>query len=170
MNNRHKILIYGYGNPGLQDDGAGNELVSRLEKWVTGHHLYDIEFDSNYQLNIEDAYAMTGKDIVVFIDATVNESIEDMSVTRVEPSSKVEFTMHSVSPSFVLDLCQKIYNEHPATYLVHIRGFGWEFLEEMTPGVVKNLDKALDFFKKALAISDISGIKEFFDKYAKQLN
>ncbi len=163
-------MIYGYGNPGLQDDGAGNELVSRLEKWVNGNHLNGIAFDSNYQLNIEDAYAMTGKKIVVFVDATVDEKVEDMSITRVEPSPKVEFTMHSVSPSFVLDLCSKIYGEHPATYLVHIRGYGWEFLEQMTPAAAENLDKALDFFKRALLLSDTTRIKDFFNKYANQLN
>lgn len=163
-------MIYGYGNPGLQDDGAGNELVSRLEKWVTGNHLKGIAFDSNYQLNIEDAYAMTGKKIVVFVDATVDEKVEDMSITRVEPSPKVEFTMHSVSPAFVLDLCRNIYGEHPATYLVHIRGYGWEFLEQMTSAAAENLDKALDFFKSALSLSDTTRIKEFFNKYANQIN
>ncbi len=163
-------MIYGYGNPGLQDDGAGNELVRRLEEWIISNRLSGVAFDSNYQLNIEDALAMTGKEIVVFIDATVDERVEDMAVTKIEPSSKVEFTMHSVSPSFVLNLCQKIYDAYPATYLVHIRGYRWGFLEEMTSDAAENINKALDFFKKALVLSDTSRIKEFFDKYANQLN
>ena len=163
-------MIYGYGNPGLQDDGLGNELVSRLDEWITGNRSAGIVFDSNYQLNIEDAHAMRGKEIVVFIDATVDERVGDMMVTRVEPDSKVEFTMHSVSPSFVLNLCRNIYNENPATYLVHIRGYKWEFLEAMTPGAGENLNKAIDFFKEALSFPDISGIKGFFDKYSNQLN
>ena len=28
-----KILLYGYGNPGRQDDGLGVLLVEELEKW-----------------------------------------------------------------------------------------------------------------------------------------
>ncbi|MFP4367795.1 MAG: hypothetical protein ACLFQA_11940, partial [Bacteroidales bacterium] len=63
-----------------------------------------------------------------------------------------------------------IYGEHPATYLVHIRGYGWEFLEQMTPAAAENLDKALDFFKRALLLSDTTRIKDFFNKYANQLN
>lgn len=34
-----KILIYGYGNPGRQDDGLGNEFIKRMEKWVRSEEL-----------------------------------------------------------------------------------------------------------------------------------
>jgi len=65
-----QILVYGYGNPGRQDDGLGNELVRRLEEWVIAEGIVDIAFDSNYQLNIEDADAIAQNELVIFVDAS----------------------------------------------------------------------------------------------------
>lgn len=145
-----KILLYGYGNPGRQDDGLGNEFIERIEKWISKEGIEDIETDSNYQLNIEDADAISDKDVVVFVDASIEE-IDDFILTKVKPNeSKVEFTMHAVSAAFVLDLCQKLYNKHPETYLLHIKGYEWDFKEGLTDKAIQNLDKALEFIKQRL--------------------
>ena len=65
------VLIYGYGNPGRQDDGLGNEFVEIMEKWIADEGIKNVFTDSNYQLNIEDADTISSKDIVVFVDATI---------------------------------------------------------------------------------------------------
>ncbi len=150
MSNMKKILIYGYGNPGRQDDGVGNIFVEEMEKWVTKNKIDNISFDSNYQLNIEDADTISEKDIVVFVDATI-EDIEDFYIDKVNASeAKVEFTMHAVSPAFVLNLCNDIYNKYPETYLVHIKGYEWEFGEGLTDKAQNNLNKAIDFVKNKI--------------------
>jgi len=64
-----QILIYGFGNPGREDDGLGIELARRLEDWSKKSGLPGITFDSNYQLNIEDAEVISEKDLVIFADA-----------------------------------------------------------------------------------------------------
>ena len=98
-------MIYGYGNPGRQDDGLGNAFVEKMENWCKLKNISWIEVDSNYQLNVEDAETISHKDIVIFIDASM-ESIDDYCFTRVIPSeSSIEFTMHAVSASFILDFC-----------------------------------------------------------------
>ncbi|MCK4630882.1 MAG: hydrogenase maturation protease [Bacteroidales bacterium] len=153
-NSKPGILIYGYGNPGREDDGLGNAFVEAIRSWIEKNKLTNIELDSNYQLNIEDADMMAKKDIVLFVDATV-EPIENFCVTTVEPSgAKVEFTMHSVSPAFVLDLCQKIFGKNPQTYLLHIKGYQWDFKEELSINGKKNLNKALEFIKPLLSNPD----------------
>ena len=48
-----KILIYGYGNSGRQDDGLGHEFIKRMEKWVRSEELTDIELASDFQLKME---------------------------------------------------------------------------------------------------------------------
>ena len=144
------ILIYGYGNPGREDDGLGNAFVGAIRSWIEKNKLANIELDSNYQLNIEDADMMAKKDIVLFVDAT-EEPIENFCITTVKPSeSRVEFTMHAVSPAFVLDLCQKIFKKNPQTFLLHIKGYQWDFKEELSPEGKKNLNKALEFIKPFL--------------------
>jgi hydrogenase maturation protease len=145
-----RILIYAYGNPGRQDDGLGNRLVEELEKWTGDNHLTNIAFESNYQLNIEDAASISDKDIVIFVDAS-EEDIEDIDFSIVEPSEgKSEFTTHSASPAFVLALCIQLYNRHPKTFLLQIRGYEWDFKEGLSEQAGKNLEKALEFLKGRL--------------------
>ena len=145
-----RILIYAYGNPGRQDDGLGNRLIEELEKWVVENNIHNVEIESNYQLNIEDAEKISGKDLVIFVDAST-EQIEDIRFSVVEPSEgRSEYTTHAASPAFVLALCIKLYNKHPETYLLQIRGYEWEFKEELSEKAEKNLHKALGFLKEKL--------------------
>ena len=115
----YKILIYGYGNPGRQDDGLGNAFVEKLQAWAKEQKLDSIEFDSNYQLNIEDAEAVSDKDLVVFADAST-EDIEDYLLTPVNASTKVAFTTHAASPGYIVDLCKELFDRIPASYLMQI--------------------------------------------------
>ncbi len=147
-----KILIYGYGNPGRQDDALANELVKSMEKWIAEQNLLDVDCDSNYQLNIEDAELISHYDTVFFVDASV-EPIEDVEITEVKPSdAKVEFTMHAVSPAYVLDLCQKLYSKTPTTYLVHIKGYEWDFMMPISEKARRNLQKAFSLLKYKVLI------------------
>jgi len=145
-----RILIYAYGNPGRQDDGLGNRFIEEIGKWIEKENLVQIDLESNYQLNIEDAYTISGKDLVIFVDASV-EDIEDFRLSLVTPSAgRSEFTMHAASPAFILALCHKLYNKYPVTYLLQIRGYEWEFREGLSAGAEKNLAGVLDFIKKKL--------------------
>lgn len=145
-----KILVYGYGNPGRQDDAAGNEVINKLEVWLKENNISNVDLDSNYQLNIEDADAISGYDLVIFVDAS-EEPIEDIIFTKVNPSeAKIEFSMHAVSTAFVLDLCKKMYNKTPETYLIHIKGYEWEFEVPMTEKALENVDKAFDLVTKII--------------------
>jgi len=148
-----KILIYGYGNPGRQDDGLGNAFIQRLEEWANEKQLTGFEFDSNYQLNIEDAANIAGKDLVVFVDAS-EEEIEDFILTPVNEATKVTFTTHAASPGYIVNLCRELYNKIPATYMLHIRGYEWEFKEGLSAKAENNLEKSLENLKEKLKNPD----------------
>ncbi len=149
LDNRKSILIYGYGNPGRQDDGLGVFLAQRIENWKNEIHGADITTDSNYQLNIEDAAAIAQYNIVIFIDAS-KEDITCFKYDKVIPSSKVEFSMHSVSPAFVLNLSQQIHEKVPDVYLLHLKGYQWEFMKEITEEAQRNLEIAEAFLKQKI--------------------
>jgi hydrogenase maturation protease len=140
------ILVYGYGNPGRQDDGAGVMLSEKLEKWILDLQLESVQTDSNYQLNLEDAATVSNYDVVIFADAS-REDLVDFRLDRLEPSDKVEFTMHAVAPAFILHLCREIFKHEPEAYLLHIRGYEWEFMGSMTDRAEKNLSGALHFIQ-----------------------
>ncbi|MBN2348731.1 MAG: hydrogenase maturation protease [Bacteroidales bacterium] len=147
MQQKNKILVYGYGNPGRQDDALGVMLAERLEKWVAEFHIEGVNIDSNYQLNIEDAATINNYDLVIFADASLNIN-KNYIFSEIIPNPKVEFTMHAVSPAFVLDLCQSLYGKIPAAYLLQIKGYQWDFLEEITSDASSNLDSAFEFITK----------------------
>ncbi|MBN2273020.1 MAG: hypothetical protein JXK95_01695 [Bacteroidales bacterium] len=149
MKDELKILVYGYGNPGRQDDGLGVLLSEIIEKWARENNLNNLQTDSNYQLNIEDALRVSAFELVIFADAS-QEDIDNYAFTPVEPSAKVDFTMHAVSPAFIINLCHEIYQKTPPAYLLHIRGYKWEFMEEPTPEAFKNLERAALFLKNQI--------------------
>jgi hydrogenase maturation protease len=144
-----KILVYGYGNPGRQDDALGIALVDEIEKWCNEKGLKNIETSQNYQLNIEDAEKISHFDQVIFADASVNITCP-YSFDKVIPSLDTEFTMHSVTPSFVLGLCNHLFTKNITAYQLQIRGEKWNFMEEMTFNAADNLSSALEFLKSDL--------------------
>ena len=145
-----KVLIFGYGNPGRQDDALGVLLAEKMERWATENNLDSIQFDSNYQLNIEDSLTISEYDMVIFADASV-EQIVNYTLTKVIPSQKTEFTMHAMSPAFVLHLCHSLYKKYPVTYLLHIKGVGFELKEGLTTAGETNLRLAFEFLTQAFS-------------------
>lgn len=145
-----KTLIYGYGNAGRQDDGLGERFINLMDEWIAGENVQNLFTDCNYQLNIEDSATIAAYDTVIFVDASVAD-IEDYKLEKVLPNdATIEFTMHAVSASYVLDLCKKIYNKQPETFVLHIKAYEFEFIEELTDKAEKNLYAAFEFLKKFL--------------------
>ncbi|MBN2480672.1 MAG: hydrogenase maturation protease [Bacteroidales bacterium] len=147
MSHNIKILIIGYGNPGRQDDGVGVLLVDDLHQWAEESKLEFIYTDSNYQLNLEDAATISDFDLVIFADAS-KEDVRDFIMTRLEPSPVANFTMHSASPAFILHICEQIFHRSPEAYLLHIKGYKWEFMNEPTARALENLNRALEYVKE----------------------
>jgi hydrogenase maturation protease len=159
MSGKGKILIYGYGNPGRQDDGAGIMFAEALQKNEKLNELFDFEFDGNYQLNIEDADRIKDFDLVLFADATV-EDIEDYYFSKVNGSKELTFTTHAANPAYILELCRNMFGKEPETLLLHIKGYEWELEEVMSERTKKHLDKAfrkaLEIFRSSRSTSEIS--------------
>ena len=140
------ILVYGYGNPGRQDDGAGVMLAEKLDEWIVSRKLEGVHTDSNYQLNLEDAATISQYDLVIFADAS-HEEIDDFRMDTLVGSARVEFSMHAVTPAFILHLSKEVFNREPEAYLLHIKGYEWEFMASMTEKGEENLLKALHFLQ-----------------------
>lgn len=153
-----KCLVYGFGNPGRQDDGLGIMLVERWEMWAKTFGIRHMDFDYNYQLNIEDADLIRNYEKVVFVDATVAE-IDDIMLEKVVPTEKTEFTMHAMHPGFILHLCQSLYAKSPETMLLSIKGYEFEFGEAVTEKALKNLEIGLHLAFEILSVTNISDIR-----------
>src|SRR5271157_3912428 len=126
-----RILVYGYGNPGRQDDGAGVLLVEELAAWARSGNRSWLTFDSNYQLNAEDALEVAQHDVVIFADA-IGDQPEGFRFRALFPSASVSFSTHAMIPASVLALSKELYGASPAAYILTIRGYQWEPNSTMT--------------------------------------
>ncbi len=144
------LLVFGIGNPGRQDDALGCDFVDLLKNNLPLPAGLDIDFECNYQLNIEDSETISAYDQVLFADASL-ETHDSYKLEHVRPSeAKVEFTMHAVSPAFILDLCRKMFGKSPETYVLHIRGYEWELGQKMSPQALDNLQKSVTYIKQII--------------------
>jgi hydrogenase maturation protease len=143
---KRSIFVLGYGNPGRQDDGLGPMAAER----VAALGLECVTVEIAYQLNIEDAFGISGHDVVVFVDASV-EAQEPFSFERLAPADEVTFTSHSVSPGSIMKLCVDHFGPAPEAYVMGIQGYSFEFEEGLTEKAQKNLDEALAFLSDFLS-------------------
>ena len=142
-----RVLVLGYGNPGRQDDGLGPAAIAEIESMG----LPNLTAFDNYQLNIEDAIDVASHDIVWFIDAAKTGQ-SPYSVRAVSPSSTIEFTSHIVRPEAILAIARQCYGGSPRAFLLAIRGYGFEFIEALTPGAKDNLHAALGMLADRIRI------------------
>lgn len=150
------ILIYGYGNPGRQDDGLGPALVEQLEAWAKAEKISGVAFDSNYQLNAEDALAVAESRAVVFVDAA-EEGEAPFAFRELAPQKEISFSTHAMAPESVLALADELYGARPPAWLLAIRGEAWEPNELPTAAALSHLAAAREFLQAWLRGSGRAG-------------
>ncbi len=136
-----QVLILGYGNPGRQDDGLGPALAEAIER----RGLPGVTVESNYQLTVEDAAEVARCDVVVFADAAITGT-EPFALERIEPAAEwASFTSHHLDPRAVLTLAAELFSARPEAYLLTIRGYEFDVLEErLSAEAQANLEAAVD--------------------------
>ncbi|MBW7887191.1 MAG: hydrogenase maturation protease [Bacteroidetes bacterium] len=147
IDEKPRLLIHAIGNPSRGDDALGCAFLEMLEPWLCKECFSHIHMQKTFQLNIEDAYEMSGYDIVVIVDASENLT-EEWSLTKITPEIVDEYSSHSISPSTVLNLCGELYGKFPETYLLEIKGYQWEIGERLSEQAEKNLWKAFGQFRE----------------------
>jgi hydrogenase maturation protease len=140
-----RTLVYGFGNPGKEDDGLGIALADNLEL----ERMPGVTVEKNYQLNIEDALTVAEHDLVVFVDASIND-IDGFRFSALRPEPEVSFTTHAMSPGSILALCNRLYEKKPPAYLLEIKGLSWNMHEEISKEAQPNLNAASHFLKSIL--------------------
>lgn len=141
------LLIYGYGNPGRQDDGLGVALVGQLAAWAKSEDLPGLVFDANYQLNVEDALAVAEARAVVFIDAS-KSGPAPFEFRPLKPRKEISFSTHAMPPESVLALAHELCGATPPAWILAIRGCAWEPNRTPTVAAQAHLTAARDFLQE----------------------
>ncbi len=143
----NSTLIFGYGNPSRGDDALGPLLLERLQ----ADGLTDIEFLTDFQLQVEHSLDLEGRDLVLFIDAHVSCS-SPFAFTTLLPEGDRSYTTHAMSPAAVLQVYQQINRcPPPPSFLLSLRGERFELGEGLSPAAQANLEAALQFARELCA-------------------
>lgn len=141
-----RALLIGYGNPGRGDDALGPAFAEAIQ--ALGVPGLKVEVD--FQLNVEDAWAMKGYDLAIFADAAV-KGAEPFFWREVQPADPAGFSSHAASPEGVLALARRLFDAKVRGFVLGIRGYEFdEFGAPLTPRARENLRQAIAFLSARL--------------------
>ena len=139
------ILVLTCGNPSRGDDALGSALFDLIEayKRETGG-LDEVEVLTDFQLQIEHAVDLEGRECVIFADASIN-CAEPFELNPLAPARDDTFTTHAMSPATVLSVYEEVNGgQPPPAYMLEIRAYEFGLGKEMTGGARANLQKAFE--------------------------
>jgi hydrogenase maturation protease len=145
------LLVLGWGNPSRGDDALGPLLCDRLESaWHAGS-TYEVLQD--FQLQVEDAFDIEGRELVVFIDASASGAAP-YSFRPVEPCEDRTAGSHALSPESVLYTTSKILGSTPPAFVLAVRGENFELGAPLSDGAGIHLEAAWALLSDIAAASD----------------
>ncbi len=146
-----QLVIFGWGNPSRGDDGLGPALMARVEAWLEQHaQVGNIFLVEDFQLQIEHALDLAGRDMGLFIDASASCE-PPFEFRRLAPASDSSFTTHELSPEAVLHVYAQVHHEAPPPcFLLSVRGEAFELGQPLSESSAKYLDQAWAFLSPLL--------------------
>lgn len=157
-----KRFVIAYGNRDREDDGAGWHILDAV---LRDFDLQTPEFpgewvetaDGNtrflylFQLLPEMAEDIQGYDEVIFIDAHNSEQLPDLAFEKVEASSAHSAFTHHMSAGELLAICKTLTNSCPDAKLLTVRGYSFQFRQELSQKTAALVAQAADLLRVALA-------------------
>jgi hypothetical protein len=174
------VLVFGWGNLSRGDDALGPLLLERLRAVVPA--TAGVEFLDDYQLQIEHALDLVGRQRVLLVDASLScrapfevtrlGAAQDASFTAGPPQGETtpsggseahavanvgaSFTTHTLSPQALLQVFRDVQgSEPPPCTLLAIRGERFELGEPPSFAALEHLAAALHWAQDWLAIGSI---------------
>ncbi len=135
-----KILLIGFGNEYRRDDGLGIKLLDLING--------DIEKIKVQELTFDVAEVLKDYDVVIFIDASIDG--EEVIIRKIEEKKIFSPFTHHTSCEELLSWTRTLYGKNPDFYLLSLRGYDFDFGEELSEKAKENLKKGLDFLEKFL--------------------
>lgn len=129
------ILIFAIGNESRGDDALGPLLLRSLQQG----HPEAAEYLEEFQLQVEHVADLQGRHAILFIDADVSCDAP-FHLSRIGALYDNSYTSHAMTPSALLHTYRQVYGEEaPPTWLLRIRGYGFELGEGLSAEASANL-------------------------------
>ncbi|MBS4098210.1 MAG: hydrogenase maturation protease [Sulfuricella sp.] len=141
------LLVFGYGNPSRGDDAIAPVLLQRLNAL----ELPNVEFVTDFQLQVEHALDLVDRELVLFIDASV-VAPPPYTFTRLTPQQDASYTSHEMSPAAVLHVYQEIHRTPPPPcFLLGVRGEFFDLGAPLSEDAEKNAEAAFALLRELCA-------------------
>jgi hydrogenase maturation protease len=143
------VVVFAVGNPSRGDDAIGPECCSRLERWLRNEDLAgQFELIEDFQLQIEHALDLRGRQLALFIDAGVNTKAP-YAFTRIKPAPGMAHTSHALSPEAVLQVyVQTECAELPPAFVLCVCGEQFELGAPLSAAAESNLQAAFELLMR----------------------
>lgn len=138
MTTRAPVLVLAVGNPSRGDDAIGPLLAERLEAAA----LPGLEVITEFQLQVENALDLEGRERVIFVDAGI-DTPAPFELRRVRPAADFLHTSHALSPEAVLATYERIKGRVAAeTWLLCVRGEAFDLGAPPSPSALTHMEAA----------------------------
>ena len=143
--NMGQALIIGFGNQDRGDDGVAYHVVNAVrtalgqaalpadETGLEALGAGKVESVFLLQLVPELLDVLAGYELIIFVDAHVQEGTDAVYCHAVSPRHVAAIFSHHLSPAMLLALLAALYGKEPAAYLVSIRGWDFSFCRGLSP-------------------------------------
>lgn len=152
------VVIFAVGNPSRGDDAIGPEIHGQLEKWLKNENLADrFELIEDFQLNIEHALDLQGREIALFIDAGENTPAP-FDFRQIFRSTATTHSTHALPPEAVLQVYYQMEGqEPPPAFLLCVRGESFDLGASLTPSAQEGIKAAMVLLQRVLREPDLAG-------------
>lgn len=143
------VVIFAVGNPSRGDDAIGPECCGRLERWLENENLGEqFELIEDFQLQIEHALDLQGRELALFIDAGINTPAP-YTFQHIEPASGTAPTTHQLPPAAVLQVYRQTEGrEPPPAFVLCVRGEQFALGEPLSAAAESHLDGAFEILQR----------------------
>jgi len=143
------VLVFGWGNASRGDDALGPLFIERLRSTLGSSA--DVECLDDYQLQIEHALDLAGRERVLFVDASL-ECTAPFEVTPLRAAQDGSITSHAMSPQAVMQVFRSLHRKDPPPCtLLAIRGEWFELGQPPSADAMIRLAAALQWAERWLA-------------------
>jgi hydrogenase maturation protease len=140
---RPSTLVLGWGNLSRGDDALGPLFVAGLQAQLPAELRDQVEFLEDYQLQVEHALDLAGRQQVLLVDASLI-CVAPFEARRIHARRDTSYTSHALSPEALLQVFTDFEGSvPPPVTLLAIRGEAFELGEPMSDAAQSHLAAAL---------------------------
>jgi hydrogenase maturation protease len=134
------LLVFAIGNESRGDDALAPLLLRRVQAEGNATQADMIE---DYQLQVEHVTDLLGRKAVLFVDADMSCDAP-FHFSRIAAAHDHSYTSHAMTPFALLHAYRQVYGtEAPDSFLLRVRGYGFELGADMSDAASANLEYAV---------------------------